>query len=341
MSAVYFFETRKNSDILVEAGNKISALFSDFFGLEDRLAIKLHFGESKSTSYLSPVLAQTIWNNIKNKVKAAVLMDCTVLYKSERSFASSHRELAKDHGFGFAPIVIADGEKGDEEAEVVIHQKHFEKVKLGAKIAEYNSILAISHFKGHSDAGFGGSLKNLGMGFGSKRGKLEMHNAFLVKSNPELCVACQTCLRECPAKAIFMENKIANIDYEKCIGCGQCVSVCPRGAMEIPWGANSSRDLQEKIVEYAFGALKGRKAFFINALLNITSRCDCVRQVLKPIMKDIGILASFDVVALEQASLDLAGADNFRKPGVDPEVQINYAAELGLGTKDYNLVRIN
>lgn len=341
MSKVYFFRIKEKTDkTLNESGRKIAETFSDFFDLKDRVAIKVHFGERGSDTYLSPVLVKAIYKNLKEKVKRADLVDCSVLYKSERSFASSHKKLAKDHGFEFAPISILDGEKGNEEIKVKVSQKHFQEVKLGAGIKDFNALLVISHFKGHASTGFGGAIKNVGMGLASKAGKLAMHEAFEIVINPNTCKACGICQRECPARAIFIENEKAKIDYQKCLNCGQCISVCPFEAVEISWEGNSSKDLQERMVEYTLGAQKEKKTFFVNVLLNITSGCDCVRMVQTPIMPDIGILASFDIVAIDQASLDLAGKERFERIEVEPAIQIDYAQKLGLGEKDYELVEI-
>ncbi len=357
MAKVYFLKVKTSSDKnLITAGKKIFKVFSDFFDLKDKVAIKVHFGERDSQTYLSPVLVKAIYEELKKKVnpsitlgvdgeqnrtiKNAALVDCSVLYKGERAFASTHKKLAIEHGFGFAPISILDGEKGDEEIKIEINQKHFKKIKIGAGIKNFNAVLAISHFTGHLSAGFGGAIKNVGMGLGSKAGKLEMHQAFKLKINPDLCQVCGICQRECPAGAIITNNGKAEIDYQKCISCGQCISICPQGAVEIPFGTGSSKDLQERIAEYAFGALKGKKSFFMNVLMNITSRCDCVRGIQKPIIPNIGILASKDIVAIDKASLDLIGKERFESLGVDPTVQIDYAEKLGLGEKDYELIEI-
>lgn len=325
---------------LVQVGKKIFNVFQDFFSENDRVAIKVHFGERASTTRLSPVFVKAVFEELKMKVKEAVLMDCTVLYKGERAFGTSHKKLAFANGFDFAPVIIADGEKGEQEMLVDVGLKHFQKVRLGSALENFNSILAITHFTGHSAAGIGGALKNVGMGLGSKAGKLEMHKAFSLKINPEKCRGCGQCQKECPGNAIILENKKARINFQKCLHCGRCIAECPVGAIEIPWGDASSRDLQEKIVEYAFGILKGRKAFFVNVLLNITNRCDCVRELQAPFLPDIGILASDDIVAIDKASLDLAGKENFMTAGINPEDQIDYASKLGLGKKEYELIAI-
>ncbi|MDD5750236.1 MAG: DUF362 domain-containing protein [Candidatus Pacebacteria bacterium] len=350
MSAqVYFLKLNQPSDCLLEeAGRKIFQTFGDFFGASDRVAVKLHFGERASTTRLSPFLVKGIYAKLRPVVADAALMDCNVLYKGERSFGASHKKLALDNGFDFAPIVIADGEKGDEETIVPINGRYFKEIKLGRALENYNAILAVSHFTGHGSSGMGAAIKNIGMGLGSKAGKLAMHQSgtFGAKIDSAKCQGCGLCLMECPAHAIILENNKAVIDYRKCLNCGRCISECNFGAAS--WIGGSSKELQEKIAEYAWGALRGRKSFFINVLLGITARCDCVRDRQEPVMGDIGLLASNDIVAVDQASLDLAqgrglvklGVKLMRFTGLDPRIQINRAAELGLGQKKYRITEL-
>ncbi|MFP4116323.1 MAG: DUF362 domain-containing protein [Candidatus Aenigmatarchaeota archaeon] len=338
MSEVYFLETDQDSLDLKELRSKIDR-FLDFFDSEDRVALKMHFGERKSDTHLDPELVRTVYDSLESKVENCVLMDCTVLYKSPRAIGSKHKQVAKDNGFGFAPIIIADGEKGEKEMEVEIDGNIFDRVKLGKELENYDSLLSVAHFTGHDANGIGGALKNIGMGLGSKAGKMEMHKAFKLEIDKEKCVGCKTCIENCPAEAIVLKRGKADIDQEECIGCGSCIAVCPQSAVKIPWSEGSSEELQRRIDEYAKGVLKGRKSFFINVLFDITPDCDCVNRKQNKIVEDKGILISDDPVAIDQASLDLVGEKNL-KSDLDPTVQIKYAEEIGLGEREYELKRI-
>lgn len=341
MAKVYFYKFQKQSpqDLSV-AGKEVSDLIAGHFSAQDNLAVKVHFGERGNHTYLKPDFTWAVCEGLDGKVKSAAMVECTVLYKGERSFASSHKRLALEHGFDFLPVDILDGENGNEEVVIPVQGKHFDSAKIGRGIEKYDALLVISHFKGHMATGYGGALKNIGMGLGSKGGKMAMHKSFKIASNPDVCKGCGQCCEKCPGKAISLENGKAKIEYEKCLGCGLCISVCPYGAIEIPWQSQGAKDLQEKIAEYAAAVLKGRKAFFVNVLVNITEHCDCMGEDMVPMMEDIGVLLSDDIVALETASLDLAGRERFNK-WLDPEDQINHAVEMGLGQKEYTLVRLN
>ncbi len=208
MAKVYFLKIKKQSPkILAEAGKEISALFLDFFGSSDKVAVKVHFGEKLSNTYLGPDFTKAICENLKKKVKKLALVECAVLYKGARSFASTHKKLAREHGFDFAPIAILDGEKGISEVKIRIKGKHFKTARIGAGIKEFNALLAVSHFKGHGATGFGGALKNIGMGLGSKGGKMAMHQAFMIAVDEAICTGCALCGKSCPGMAIFIENK--------------------------------------------------------------------------------------------------------------------------------------
>ncbi|PTD93539.1 4Fe-4S ferredoxin [archaeon SCG-AAA382B04] len=340
MSQVFYIKEDKNELNFKEIPEKLFEKFGNLFDKNDKTAIKMHFGERKSNTHLSPSLVEPIYDKINQNTKKTSLMDCNVLYRGDRSIGSTHKKLAKENGFKFGNIVIADGEKGEDEISIEINQKNFDKVKVGRKLKNYNFLFSLAHLTGHEAAGYGGALKNVGMGLGSKSGKLEMHEAFNLEVERDECQACGTCIRECPEKAIrYVEGK-ANIDKEKCIGCGICIAVCPFEAIQIPWGDSSPRKLQERIVETAYGILQNKeKSLFMNVLYDITPECDCVNQEQECIVEDKGILISDDIVSIDQASLDLIGLKNFPED-IDSEVQVTYAEKLGMGERDYELKEI-
>jgi uncharacterized Fe-S center protein len=282
-----------------------------------------------------------------------------------------HLLTALEHGFSFAtvnaPLIIADGLRGGSFSKVPIKQKHFKSVKIADAILEAHSMIVLSHFKGHELAGFGGAIKNLGMGCAPSQGKCEQHaSRFSVKK--KLCIACGLCMDSCPKKAISWqgkaktqsEKKSAFIDKAKCVGCGECLTVCDPKAVTIDW-ATEIIPFNERMAEYALGAVIGKpgRVGYFNFLMNITPDCDCVPWSDAPLVPDIGILASSDPVALDKASCDLVSAQSgFRhshlkhnhEPGQDKftgtwsdtrgETQLNYAESIGLGSTKYTLVEM-
>ena len=335
MSEVFFLEVEDGQDDWEMLGEKVSEKVSEKFGEEDSVAVKLHFGERRSDTHLKPEFVRPIYDSLDSEEKC--LTDCTVLYKGDRSFADTHKEVAEDNGFGFGKIVIADGQDGSHESKIDIEGgEHFEKVKIGKKMEEYDSLLAVSHMTGHGANGLGAALKNVGMGLGSKGGKLEMHSAFELKVDISGCTGCMTCIRNCPEDAISLVDGKAEIDHERCIGCGKCISVCPENAVRIPWGASSSRELQERIAEYTKGAVKGKKTYYINVMMDMTNECDCINTRQEKALEDIGILVSEDPVAIDQAAIDLIGEDAYGN-GIDYEAQVRHAENLGLGSREYRL----
>ena len=306
-----------------------------------KTAIKLHFGEQGCTTYLNPNLVKILSNNITNPS----LIECNVLYKGARTLKDTHLKLAKQHGFTFAPIVIADGNSGDNFIEIEINKKHFKKIKIGKEIQNFKNLIIFSHFTGHIAAGFGGALKNLGMGLASRAGKLSMHCKTKITINPEKCTACNICIENCPANAISYKNKKAFIDEKKCIGCAKCIAVCPQKAPTIPWSSVRGKDIQERIVEYCFGINKICDIIYFTSLQNITLECDCIESSQKPIIKNIGILASSDPVAIDKASIDLVKKELRKDPfnnynNIDSSFQLDYAEKLNLGSKNYKLISL-
>jgi len=265
--------------------------------LNGRIAVKLHFGEQGNTRYVKPKEIKPILEAMNNK--NYFLTDANTLYIGSRGKVEDHLKIAKEHGFDkIGKIIIAD-----EEKKVQIDKPIFKKTKTGKVIAEADSLLVISHFKGHILFSFGGAIKNIGMGSGTRAGKLQMHS----KIKPSVgvgCIACGTCIEHCPANAISIVNNKAYIDEKKCIGCAECIAVCPNKIIKVPWGGASASEVRKRAAEYAFGATKGKKAVYINFIIRITENCDCA-QDSEIIGKDVGIVASVDPVAVDKASYDL------------------------------------
>ena len=339
-----------------------AAKFGDFIDKDDFTAIKVHFGEPGNDGFVSPIFIRPVVAKIKEKGGKPFVTDCNTIYKGRRSNSIDHIITATENGFSYsvigAPIIIGDGIKSRNIAEVEINKKHFKSVKIGRDIHDADNMIVVSHFKGHMMAGFGGAIKNLGMGCACAEGKKEQHNIkFVVNDN---CVGCGQCTEVCPATATTIPESKAVIDNTKCIGCGECMSVCQVNAIGMDWNSEII-PFTEKICEYAYGAIKNKKnkVGYINFLINITPDCDCLPWTDRPIVPDIGILASTDPVAIDRACYDLvnkqAGLENSalktnHEPGKDKfkgvksytesYIQISYGEEIGLGDSNYNLIEI-
>ncbi|MBN2682119.1 MAG: DUF362 domain-containing protein [Bacteroidales bacterium] len=303
-----------------------------------RIAIKVHFGEDGNQNYLSPNLVEGLC-----KLTNGTLVETNVLYVSRRRYTESHIQLAKDHGFNFAPIDILDAE-GDYSIKT--NGTHYKEVKVGRSLDKYDSYIIFSHFKGHGMAGFGGAIKNVSMGLASIAGKMALHTSTVPTIKNEKCTKCGACEKKCPGGAITIEPNV-KIDSAKCIGCGQCIGVCKDGVFGVAWASVSKPVFLERLVEYAEAIIKDRNVVYINVLANISKDCDCVKAAGKPFMNDIGILASTDIVAIEKASHDLVDKnhkckDTFLKiNSVSGKNQIEYAYKRGLGNKKYKLIKID
>lgn len=349
MAKVYFIRAK---DINKKLPVLFDALAFDF--KNQKVGIKLHFGEKGNKTFVKPGYVKVIADQIRKHNGSPDLIECCVLYRSVRTRADTHIELAKQHGFDFAPIVICDGELGDEFIEVSVKKKHFKKIKVGAKLKDYPFIVGIAHFKAHGGTGFAGALKNIGMGLGSRAGKLDMHSKTRPVIDTNKCTACSTCAANCPVNAITV-MKHAMINEKLCIGCAKCIAVCPEKAVHVPWGSTSESELQERIVEYAYGILKNIKSVHFSFLTDITPHCDCCSHSDTPVCEDIGVLASDDIIALDQASYDLVCRaktntksclkkqvdDKFSAiTGIDSSVQLKYGEKIGLGKREYELVEL-
>ncbi|SDE56248.1 DUF362 domain-containing protein [Sporomusa acidovorans] len=366
-SKVYFVNLRARSD----KSNKVSKIrkLFDCAGLnellhqDDLTGVKLHFGERGSDGFINPVFVRQVVDKIKENGAKPFLTDTNTLYSGSRHNAVDHLLTALEHGFDYtvtgAPLIIADGLRSENIAEVLIEKKHFHKVKLAKDIVSADSLIVLSHFKGHEMAGFGGAIKNLAMGGAPAVGKKEQHATKIIVDQDK-CIGCGKCCTVCPEKAITLNNQKAGIALDKCIGCGECLTVCPVKATGMDWQTDLT-DLIERMTEYGYGVTKAHenRIGYINFLLNITPDCDCVPWSDAPIVPDIGFLASTDPVAIDQASYDLvnkqtglaasfltgnceAGADKFQglRSHIDGTIQLRYGEEIGMGSREYELITL-
>lgn len=333
MAKVYFLDLRKKyKNNFVEMFEKLIDRSEGLKILEKNslCAIKLHVGEQGNLNFVSPIYVRRFVELIRKAGGRPFLTDTTTLYSGRRHKADSHIELAKEHGFDFAPFIVADGLYGDEYVDV-------NGSKIASLFSHIDTIFCVSHFKGHLNCGFGGALKNLGMGCASKGGKLEMHSRSKPYIDVEKCNLCLRCFDYCIYKAIIKTKKILRIDHNLCTGCAGCMSICPEKAIKFSWNAVSS-DIQKGIAKYAADVIKDKKVFYINFLVNISPNCDCFHTNEPMIASDVGILASFDPVSIEQACYDFIKKPIDKLyPEVNPQNQITYAEKQGAGEQKYEI----
>lgn len=351
-----FWVPAKQSDAPIETEQKLARLwkaaeFQSLFSANDLVPIKLHVGEPGCVTFLPPSIGSVLAKFVAKRGARPFFTDTAVLYKSRRNNAVDHMHVAHEHGFGLGktawPFFPADGLCGTDEIEVPIAGKHFKTVAIASTIVQARSMLVLSHAKGHLGTGLGGTLKNLGMGCSSRKGKLKQHHGQAPNIKAKYCTGCGVCAEWCPSEAIAV-GKTAKIDKKRCIGCGECIAMCRQDAIATGWGI-LGQEIQERIVEHAAGAIKNKKNHigYVNVLQTITKDCDCLAIKQQPLMDDIGFLASKDPVALDQATLDLiaqkAGQslESMSYPGIDAGIQIKYAAHMGLGNQEFQLVAVD
>ena len=332
------------------------------------VAIKMHFGELGNMAFLRPQYAKVIADIVKEQGGFPFLTDCNTLYPGSRKHALEHITCANLNGFNLmttgCQIIIADGLRGTDEVEVPIKNAEVLKTaKIGRAVMDADVFISLAHFKGHEMTGFGGAIKNIGMGCGSRAGKMEQHSSGKVVVNEELCRGCQRCAKECGSGAITYVNKKAHIDHDICKGCGRCIGACAFDAISNEqWDAGDILD--RKMAEYAQAVCQDRPCFHVNLAMDISPNCDCHGENDAPILPNIGMFASFDPVAVDQACVDACQkaapvansqlGDHLAKPDwkhhhdhfmdSNPNVHwketLEHAEKIGLGSREYELVKV-
>ena len=367
-SKVYYTDLRvKNGDNLL---TKLQRLIKtagigaiDFGG--KYVAIKMHFGEPGNLAFLRPNYAKAVADVVKELGGKPFLTDCNTLYVGGRKNALDHLDSANLNGFNSittgCQILIADGLKGtDEELVPVAGGEYVKEAKIGRAIMDADIFISLSHFKGHEATGFGGTLKNIGMGCGSRAGKMEMHSAGKPHVDQDLCIGCKQCAKICAHGAPQFEDKKAFIDHNKCVGCGRCIGVCPKDAV-LPASDESNDILNCKIAEYTKAVIDGRPNFHISLVIDVSPYCDCHAENDAAIVPNVGMFASFDPVALDLACAEAVNKqpviknsllgdkmetephhDHFHtvSPETNWESSIEHGVKIGIGQKEYELIQV-
>lgn len=331
------------------------------------VAIKMHFGELGNLSYLRPNYAKAVADVVKECGGKPFLTDCNTLYPGSRKNALEHLDCANINGFNTittgCQIIIGDGLRGTDDITVPVRNGEYcKEAYIGRAVMDADIFISLTHFKGHESTGFGGTIKNIGMGCGSRAGKMHQHNSGKPIVHDDLCRGCRRCAKECGSDAITYENGKAVINQDICKGCGRCIGACAFDAIENQnWNANEI--LGRKMAEYSQAVCDGRPTFHISLVRDISPNCDCHGENDAPILPDVGIFASFDPVALDQACVDaclhatpmpnsqlsdnLADPhwhhhhDNFldSNPNVRWKETLEHAEKIGLGTREYELIQ--
>ena len=370
-SKVYFTDMRaKNGDnLLSKLQRLIKTAGIGTINLQDKyVAIKMHFGEPGNLAFLRPNYAKAVADVVKELGGKPFLTDCNTLYVGGRKNALDHLDSANLNGFNpmttGCQILIADGLKGTDEALVPVEGGTYVKeAKIGQAVMDADVFISLSHFKGHEAAGFGGAIKNIGMGCGSRAGKMEMHSAGKPHVLTDLCIGCHMCEKICAHDAPQFKDKKAYIDHDKCVGCGRCIGVCPRDAVAA--ASDESNDILNcKMAEYTKAVIEGRPNFHISLVIDVSPYCDCHGENDAAIVPNVGMFASFDPVALDVACADAVNAqpvlsnsqlsealekdqekhchDHFHSifPDTNWESAIEHAVKIGIGNREYELVTV-
>ena len=327
------------------------------------VAIKMHFGERGNLSYLRPNYAKTVVDLVRELGGRPFLTDCNTLYVGGRKNALDHIDTAYVNGFSpFSTgchVIIGDGLKGTDDVDVPVNGEYVKAAKIGRAVMDADVIISLTHFKGHEMTGFGGTLKNLGMGCGSRAGKMDMHSTGKPYVDQSRCIGCHQCEKICAHGAPEFTDGKASINHDKCVGCGRCIGVCPKDAVLA--AKDATHDIiNKKIAEYSLAVVQGRPNFHISLVVDVSPYCDCHGENDRAIVPNVGMFASFDPVALDVACADAVNAqpiimdsilgesrghesrDYFGQvsPNTNWKVGIEHGVKIGLGNSEYELIEV-
>ena len=334
------------------------------------VAIKIHFGELGNISYLRPNYAKAVVDMVKEAGGIPFLTDCNTLYPGSRKNAIEHMYCAWENGFTpmtvGCPVIIGDGLKGTDDIAVPVKGgTYIKEAKIGRAIMDADIFISLTHFKGHETVGFGGTIKNIGMGCGSRAGKKDQHSNGKPTIDPEVCRGCKRCMRECANQGLEFDEttKKMQVNAENCLGCGRCLGACNFDAIRFVTDA-ATKELNCRMAEYAKAVVDGRPNFHISLIVDVSPYCDCHGENDAPILPNVGMLASFDPLALDQACADLClkqqplpnsvlsdnmkkadfcdRHDHFENTTVDSEYKscLEHGEEIGLGSREYELIEM-
>ncbi len=334
------------------------------------VAVKMHFGELGNLSFLRPNYARAVVDIIRGLGGKPFLTDCNTMYPGSRKNAIDHLYCAWENGFTpitvNCPVIIGDGLKGTDDIAVPVRGGEYVKeAKIGRAVMDADVFISLSHFKGHEVASFGGAIKNIGMGCGSRAGKKEQHSSGKPHIIEENCRGCKSCQKECAnGGLVFNESKRKmELNQNNCVGCGRCLGACNFDAIQFI-GDNASADLGRRMAEYAKAVIDGRPNFHISLAIDISPNCDCHDENDAPVLPDVGMFASFDPLALDQACVDaclklpplpdtiltenLASRgfsdhhDHFENVHPDTEWKtcLSHAEKIGIGSREYELITV-
>ena len=361
-SEVYFADMRvgPNEGLLDKMRRLVYAAGIGGMDMDKKfVAVKMHFGEPGNLSYLRPNYAKVIADIVKEKGGIPFLTDCSTLYVGRRKDAVEHLDAAYENGFNpFATgchVIMGDGLKGDDDVDVPIDGVCLKSAKIGRAVFDADIMISLTHFKCHELTGFGGTIKNLGMGCASRRGKMELHSSNKPSVDRKRCVGCGYCADRCARSAISVKGKKACINEDLCVGCGRCISMCRYDAVNVDM--DQPHDiLCKRTAEYALASVTGKQSFHVSFVVDVSPSCDCYGHNDVPIVPDVGMFASFDPVALDVACADSVNRqpvvkgsvldgktkdcdDRFKctHPATDWKVMTEHAERIGLGRTDHDL----